>query len=145
ALVLGAAGIIFLLISRRFATKYEAAEETAGLKGKVLRIWTKVHDALDEYSRPRTRGALAMAFVMSLVFQSSMIALNLLLAVAVGLALPIEVLLWLIPALSLASMLPLGIGGLGVREAAALALLNDAPPELFQAAPGYIIAWSLLA
>ncbi len=67
------------------------------------------------------------------------IAINIGLARAVGLTLPASTLAWLAPMLALSSVLPLGIGGLGVREAAAVLLLQGS-----DSSQSTIIAWSLL-
>ena len=140
--------LIALFVARRFAYRLDSngeIKETSDFKGKIMRAWIQIHRALDLYLQPSPRGALIGAVAMSLIFQSSLIALNVLLAHAAGLALPLLILVWLVPALSLASMLPLGIGGLGVRETAAVALLSNAPTELVHADAGQIIAWSLLS
>jgi uncharacterized membrane protein YbhN (UPF0104 family) len=63
--------------------------------------------------------------LLSLVFQASQIVLNIFLARAVGLNVPPLVMWWLVPVLARASLVPLGIGGLGVREVAALKLLGS--------------------
>jgi uncharacterized protein (TIRG00374 family) len=118
----------------------DEASAPPGIRRKLLRIWLKVHDALELYLQPQTRGALIGALAMSLVFQGLQVVLNYGLARAVGLDLPFGALVWIVPSLSIASMLPLGIGGLGVREAAALGIVRGVLPH---AAPGTIIAWSL--
>ncbi len=91
----------------------------------VARAWAGLHLAVDFYLRPETRGALALALGLSLIFQASQVVLNIVLARAVGLALPGAVFWWLVPALALASLLPIGLGGLGVRCRAAVALLAN--------------------
>lgn len=148
ALGLLATFALLVLIARSFAYRLETKLHSAstpetehGLQGKVLRLWIRLHRALDVYGLPSTRGTLALAVVMSLMFQSTQILLNYYLARGVGLDLPIETFLWLVPSLAIASMIPLGIGGLGVREAAAVALIAG---SVGTASPGTIIAWSLL-
>jgi uncharacterized protein (TIRG00374 family) len=125
------------------STPEDAAAAPTGWQTKVARLWIKLHRALDIYLLPSTRGALLAALLMSVVFQSIQIALNIWLARAVGLDLPLETFLWLMPSLAIAAMLPLGIGGLGVREAAAVALLGGALAT-HHIVPGTVIAWSLL-
>ena len=95
--------------------------------------------ALLLYGRPRNRGVLLDALALSLVFQISQVLLNIGLARASGLDLPASVFWWLGPLLSLAGLVPAGIGGLGVREAAAVALLQGWPVDV-----GQIVGWSLL-
>ena len=95
--------------------------------------------ALAFYARPEHRGVLARALALSLAFQASQVLLNLGLAWASGLDLPARVFWWLGPLLSLSGLIPAGIGGLGVREAAAVALLGNWPVSV-----GHIVGWSLL-
>lgn len=117
---------------------------------RLARAWAGLHQALDFYLRPETRGALAVALGLSLLFQASQVVLNIALARAVGLALPGAVFWWLVPALTLASLLPVGLGGLGVREAAAVTLLSNSGLLNTSAATGHsataatVVAWSLL-
>ena len=95
--------------------------------------------ALDFYWRRDNRAVLAGAMALSLLFQMSQVLLNIGLARAANLALPVRVFWWLGPLLSLSGLVPAGIGGLGVREAAALALLRG-----WNVASGQIVGWSLL-
>ena len=95
--------------------------------------------ALHFYWRRDNRAVLGWAMALSLLFQMSQILLNIGLARAVNLGLPARVFWWLGPLLSLSGLIPAGIGGLGVREAAALALLRD-----WNVASGHIVGWSLL-
>ncbi len=143
AIALSAVTVAALLVwaLRRTATQAAQREKVSGLMQKLL----LVHQAFDAYFKPATRPALLWAVALSFLFQSSLILLNIYLAGAVGLHLPAAVYVWLIPCLSIASMIPLGIGGLGVREASAVALLGGALPASVALEPGTIIAWSLLA
>lgn len=108
--------------------------ETMKLGRKLL----SVADAVAIYSRPGGRGALVAAMAISLGFQASQIALGIGLGRAVGLQLPVATFVWLVPLLALASLVPVGIGGLGVREAAAYALVGAVAPR------EVVVAWSLL-
>ena len=102
---------------------------------KIERLKT----ALAFYARPQHRGVMARAMALSFAFQISQVLLNIGLAWASGLDLPARVFWWLGPLLSLSGLIPAGIGGLGVREAAAVALLQNWPPGV-----GQIVGWSLL-
>ena len=95
--------------------------------------------ALSFYARRQNRGVLWRALALSLLFQISQVLLNIGLASASGLELPARVFWWLGPLLSLSGLIPAGIGGLGVREAAAVALLGG-----WQLSVGQIVGWSLL-
>ena len=99
----------------------------------------RLREALSFYARSRQRGVLWQAMALSLAFQISQVGLNLGLAWASGLDLPAHIFWWLGPLLSLSSLIPAGIGGLGVREAAAVALLQGWPIGV-----GQIVGWSLL-
>ena len=90
-------------------------------------VIARLQNALSFYARPQHRAVLARAMLLSLAFQASQVLLNIGLACAVELDLPARVFWWLGPLLSLSGLIPAGIGGLGVREAAAVALLRDWP------------------
>ena len=98
-----------------------------------------VRAALAFYAHPQQRGVLWRALALSLVFQASQVLLNIGLARATDLELPARVFWWLGPLLSLSGLVPAGLGGLGVREAAALALLRG-----WEVSSGQIVGWSLL-
>lgn len=108
-------------------------------ENRFVRRLTTVRLALEFFGRREMRETLAWAMLMSFCFQASQIALNIGLARAVGLDVRAGVFWWLVPLLALASLLPLGIGGLGVREAAALALLAGTGADRQT-----IVLWSLL-
>lgn len=140
AIAVLAAMMVFIWLLRKIARHISTRDNTS----KLARKFVGVHQAFDIYFTPATRPALLGALALSLVFQSSQIALNIFLARTVELDLPAQVFIWLIPCLGIASMIPLGIGGLGVREAGAVAFLNGALPAGAMPTPGTIIAWSLL-
>ena len=99
----------------------------------------RLRAALAFYARPQHRGAMLRAFALSFAFQISQVLLNIGLAWASGLDLPARIFWWLGPLLSLSGLIPAGIGGLGVREGAAVALLQGWPVGV-----GQIVGWSLL-
>lgn len=113
-------------------------EKRAPENGFVQRL-ALVRRALESYGKHEMRRTLAWAMLLSLCFQASQIVLNIGLARVVGLDVRSGVFWWLVPLLALASLLPVGIGGLGVREAAAAALLAGSG-----AATQTIVLWSLL-
>jgi uncharacterized protein (TIRG00374 family) len=143
AVLAGARALAYRLEAQLHRAENSGDAALSGWKEKLARFWIKLHRALDVYLAPTTRGALLWAVLISLALQLGQIWLNIVLAHAVGLQLPIATFAWLVPSLAIAAMLPLGIGGLGVREAAAVALLNGATGGA-PFSPGTIIAWSLL-
>lgn len=105
-------------------------------------LWKKVtllRESLMFYLRPPQRPILGVALLISLVFQTSQVALNIVLAQKLGLHVSPLVFFWMVPALAFASLVPFGIGGLGVREAAAVQMLGA-----FGASAPTILAWSLV-
>lgn len=66
---------------------------------------------------------LALGWVMGLFVQGSFTLLTALLAVSCGLVLPLRIWLFAFPLAKMAALLPLTQGGIGVREAALVALL----------------------
>ena len=133
--------MIILVVGRYFFARLATSENA--MLSRIASKFDSLHRSLDLYRQPETRGVLLAAFVLSLLFQVGLIGLNIGLAFAVHLPLSLLIYWWLVPALALASLLPVGIGGLGVREAAAVALVGT----LVVAEGGQVanvIAWSLL-
>jgi uncharacterized membrane protein YbhN (UPF0104 family) len=106
---------------------------------RIIGKWAALHRALDEYAARGRRLLLTVTMLLSFLLQASQIVLNVALADVVGLQVSMLLMWWLVPVLALASLLPVGIGGLGVREVAAVSLLSASG-----AIPQTIIAWSLL-
>jgi uncharacterized membrane protein YbhN (UPF0104 family) len=129
--------VVFLVIVAVMRRLASSPPQDTGVQGKLRRIW----GALDFYLVPGRQKALLAAVGISLVFQVSQVLLNLGLAYAVGLKIPVGTIFWVHPLMQLAAMLPFGIGGLGVREAAAIQLLKSAG---IVAGAGTALAWSLL-
>jgi uncharacterized protein (TIRG00374 family) len=125
---------------RRGAEKFSKQHNPSPFAQKLL----GAHRAFDIYFSPATRPALGAALALSLAFHIALIGLNIFLAAAVELKLPAAIFAWLVPSLGIASMLPIGIGGLGVREAGAIAFLNGVLPVSQMPDAGTVIAWSLL-
>jgi hypothetical protein len=105
---------------------------------KAIRKWAALHRETDFYMARERRGTLALALVNSFAIQSAQVGINIYLARVAGLQTPLVTFLWLVPLLSLMSLIPIGIGGLGVRETAAIAVLGNQEPT------AAILAWSLL-
>ena len=138
---LAATGVLgLLLIALRKSAYHLEARSSSSLIGK----WAKIHRAMDVFTSPPLRPALAQALVLSLVFQSTQVALNVYLAHSIGLNLSPIIFIWLVPSLAIASLIPLGIGGLGVREGAAVSLIQSALPIQHAPEAATILAWSLL-
>jgi uncharacterized membrane protein YbhN (UPF0104 family) len=87
-------------------------------------------------ARPATAGA---ALLLSLCVQAGFVALNALLGGALGIALPFSAWLLCWPLAKFAALVPVSLGGIGVREAALAALL--AP---FAVEPARAVAQSLI-
>ena len=133
ALALCAALVALIFASRTLAHRF--AHHPIARKAESL------SQALLFYWAPQNRAVLSVSLLISLIFQASQVVLNIFLAQATGMGLPSLVFWWLSPLLSLSGLVPIGIGGLGVREAAAVTLLSG---ENFRVASGAVVAWSLL-
>jgi hypothetical protein len=70
--------------------------------------------------------AVGQALLYSVVFNSLLVVLNYLSAYAVGMRLSLVYFFLFVPVLSLALMLPISVGGLGVREGVAVVLFTQA-------------------
>ena len=140
ALLLAVLAIAALGLGRRLLT---------GRSRPVLRRVARLRHALRSVrERP---GAIFVGSLLGLLIQGSFIMLNALLAISCGLLLPLRVWVFAWPLAKLAALLPLTQGGMGIREAALVALLLPfgAPSALVLAAglvwEGIIIAGGLLS
>ncbi len=133
--VLALVALAFIVL--RF-TAYRLENIVTGRTKKIASKWAGLHREIDFYAQRERWATLLMAFCISFIFQAAQVAINIFLARAAGLQTPITTFLWLVPMLSLTSMIPIGISGLGVREAAAVAALGNQAPQ------STILAWSLL-
>jgi glycosyltransferase 2 family protein len=107
------------------------------LRGRSVRFrrrLARLSHALHSVSR--RRHILFLGWLMGLVIQFTFLMLTALLAISCGLFLPLRVWLFGWPLAKLAAVLPLTQGGIGVREAALVALLRPfgAPAHLVLAA-----------
>jgi uncharacterized membrane protein YbhN (UPF0104 family) len=130
-LFFGVLGLLWVVVGR----------VTSSRQGKLAQKLNSLRGALDFYGKRPFRSVLWVSLALSLFFQASQVLLNIGLARAAQLELPLATFWWLAPLLSLSGLIPAGIGGFGVREGAALALLRGDFPHL---AAGQIVAWSLL-
>jgi uncharacterized protein (TIRG00374 family) len=106
-------------------------------KGRVRRLLDKLRSALTQMAG-RYR-ALFACFVLSLTIQSVFVGLNVLLAEESGVSAPTAAWFFAWSASKLISVLPISVGGLGVREASLAALLSP-----FGASPARVVAVGLL-
>ena len=96
---------------------------TVGWRGKLAGALQAVNAALFTYrARP---GLLAGALALALVFQGVVSVSNYLAARALGIDIALPVLVWIVAAVSLINLLPVSVGGLGVREGAYVLLLSQ--------------------
>ena len=132
-------GLLFLLRKRILG----------GRSVRFRRRLARLRHALQAVSkRPRV---LALGWLVGTCVQLAFLMLTALLAVYCGLTLPLRAWLFAWPLAKLAAVLPLTQGGIGVREAALVALLSPfgAPGHLVMAAglvwEGVVIAGGLIA
>ena len=129
--------LLIFVCFHRFS-KPENSAQLSGPRAKITGILRSLQSAVALYGAPQQRAVLWRSLWLSLFVQLLQIGINYCLARAVNLPLSILSVSWLAPVLAVSSLVPLGIGGLGVREAAALALLGAQWPR------GLVLAWSLL-
>src|SRR5580698_9371348 len=144
-LLVCAAGVVVLvaltILSRRALL--------AGRSVRFRRRLARLRHALRSISRQPSK--LLLGWLVGTLIQSTFLILTVRLAVACGLVLPLRLWLFAWPLAKLAAVLPLTQGGIGVREAALVALLTPfgAPGHLVLAAglvwEGIIIAGGLIA
>ena len=137
--VAGVAVAALLVLTARLTQRFRGAaslsvEQSKGWKAKLARA-IALAASPGEWRRARVLGPIVL---LSLGVQALQIGINIALARAVGLSLEPASMAWIVPVLALSAVVPLGIGGLGAREAAAVALLGGG----FNS--GDVLAWSLL-
>ena len=145
ALLVCAASIVVLAALTIFSHKALLAGRSVRFRRRLARL----RHALRSISRQPSK--LLLGWLVGTLIQSTFLLLTARLAVACGLVLPLR--LWLLawPLAKLAALLPLTQGGIGVREAALVALLTPfgAPSHLVLAAglvwESVIIAGGLLS
>jgi uncharacterized membrane protein YbhN (UPF0104 family) len=89
--------------------------------------------------------AVGQALGYSLLFNSLLIGINYLAAVAVGMELDLIYFLFLVPVLSTTLMLPISIGGLGVRDTAAVLLFTQVGADQAVAAASSLAVYGISA
>jgi uncharacterized protein (TIRG00374 family) len=109
-----------------------------------LKQWSRLHKAAEKISAGigallREPGALLLCLGLSMAVQGAFIGVNIALAQAAGVAVPIAAWFFAWPLSKFIASLPLSLAGLGVREASLAGLL--AP---FSAAPASVVATGLL-
>jgi glycosyltransferase 2 family protein len=140
-----AAGVILLLIVVFRLRKRILADRSMRFRRRLARLR---HALRSVSKRPRV---LALGWLLGTCIQAAFLMLTAQLAVYCGLALPLRTWLFAWPLAKLAAVLPLTQGGIGVREAALVALLTPfgAPGHLVLAAglvwEGVVIAGGLIA
>jgi glycosyltransferase 2 family protein len=101
----------FLLVSSDRAIEIIDASKVSLVK--------KVGKVLTSFRNYRTNpGNLALIILMSFAFQLNIVLINKMYTMALGLDIPLSVLLVIIPVIYLTEILPISINGLGVRESA---------------------------
>ena len=140
-----ALGLIILLISLFLLRKKILSGRSVRFRRRLARLR---HALRSVSKRPWT---LMLGWVMGTAIQTTFLLLTAQLAVYCGLRLPLRAWLFAWPLAKLAAVLPLTQGGIGVREAALVALLAPlgAPGPLVLAAglvwEGVVIAGGLIA
>jgi uncharacterized protein (TIRG00374 family) len=145
--VLIAVALVFTLVS--LAVVVLGRMILGGRSRRFLRRVARLRHAL--HCVRRSPQAIILGWVLGVLIQSSFIFSNAMLAVSLGLDLHIRVWIFAWPLAKLAALLPLTQGGMGVREAALVALLLPfgAPSALVLAAglvwEGIIISGGLVS
>jgi len=116
AATVGIIVIVAVVLGRRVWVKWLPGANTR-------RVWGFVHSGIEVLSalRGKTTGVV---LVLSALFQATDIVVAFLLSQAIGLAVPLPVFFAIIPLVYLATVLPISLGGLGVREGTLVFLLS---------------------
>jgi len=122
------------------------------LRGRAIRLrrrLVQVRRAIREVARHP--GRLLLSWLLGICVQGTFLSITMLLGIACGLHLPLRVWLFAWPLSKMAAVLPITQGGIGVREAAMVALLVPFGAPAAQvlatgiASEGIVIAGGLLA
>lgn len=120
------AGILGLAVAGLFLPRVlgdgDEQREPPGVVSRGLRFFDDTRGWMRRYSR--TPGVLLVAFSVAFLQQYLFIFLNWVGALALGIALPVEEMLWLWPTVMVASRIPVSVLGFGVREGVLVHLLE---------------------
>lgn len=125
AVAVGACAALLSPRARHTAERLLPRALATRLESKIARA----HTALDQYrARP---GLLALGVALAVVFQLTRVLMYVIAAAALGVHAPVAALVVIIPVVIFLSLLPISVGGFGVREAALAYLLAPVgvPPE----------------
>ncbi|HEX5537591.1 MAG TPA: lysylphosphatidylglycerol synthase transmembrane domain-containing protein [Sphingobium sp.] len=140
--MLTAAGVAVALVLAVLMLRYLAAP-LGGLAtriagdGKVGRLLARAMAILADLGRQP--GLLLACLLLSLLVQSLFVAINIAFALALGMTIPAAAWFYAWAAAKIIAILPISLGGLGVREASMAALLSP-----FGASYGAVIAVGLI-
>jgi uncharacterized membrane protein YbhN (UPF0104 family) len=110
--ILLAAGLAGLILGAYVVMRFRNANEKLG----------RIAEALGGLRR--RPGVVAFAFVVSLLIQSGLVGLNILIGVYAGAEATVAAWFFSWPLAKLAALLPITLGGLGVRESALILLMK---------------------
>jgi glycosyltransferase 2 family protein len=116
------AGVVFLVAL--LLTEDKSGRLRRVIPARAQPPLRELRDAFRGYSRDRR--ALIAAGALSVAYQALVVAEMWLLARAVGVEVPLAVMAAVLPLVLVATLLPLSIGGLGIREGSIVLLLTQA-------------------
>ena len=124
AILLVAALVLLLLLG------YISLPFTADFRGngRVGRAMRQLGDAI-QLTRSLPRSLLVLVLVLSVFVHLVSVAAFVLIADSLGMVVPFATMGWIRSGLILATMIPVSVSGIGLREVAALLLLTDFPDE----------------
>ena len=139
-IALGAAGILgtWLMFERRFTTALMQslfARLTFPFKAKTIRLYESI--------RANSPHATAEAMAIGFLFNLLLIAVNFLVATALGQRIPLGYFFLFIPIISTLLLLPISLNGLGVREGAYILLFASAGVSSAAAASISLAFWAI--
>ncbi len=128
---------IKLTLLRLFSARIAAFAATLATKGKIGRILGTINAARAEMGRKP--GLLLGCFILSLAVQCLFVLINIAFAMALGVMIPAAAWFYAWAGAKIIAILPISLGGLGLREASMAALLQP-----FGAEYGAVIAIGLI-
>ncbi|OGZ08792.1 MAG: hypothetical protein A3D65_03275 [Candidatus Lloydbacteria bacterium RIFCSPHIGHO2_02_FULL_50_13] len=114
-------GLIIVLVGI-FLFRFEFVRSFFAKYSLVMRPLARFIDAYHEYAKDT--GLILRTVILGALFQLSAIAITVILANSIGIDIPVLDWLWIFGLVSVAVLVPITVGGLGVREGAFVSLLG---------------------
>lgn len=122
AVVSGFTGIYILFFQAGAISRYLHSKSPSGIAGTIYRFVRKVFDVFAVYNGKA--GVLFFALFLSVLLQLNVILHYYLLALALGIDIPLQAMFIIVPVAIVVMMIPVSINAIGIREAIFVAMFG---------------------